>query len=436
MLSDFKSHIAQNFRFLEGKKLLLAVSGGLDSMVLLDLFWKADANVSIAHCNFQLRGNESDVDANFIESFANQNQIPFFAERFDTHQFASDYKLSTQMAARELRYRWFAELAEQHGFDFILTAHHANDNLETFLINLSRGSGIDGLVGIPAQIDNVVRPLLGFSRNEIEAYAKTNRLEWREDSSNASTKYLRNQIRHQVVPALEAIDPAFLSAFLKTQSHLQQTQSMARDAAVLVYKQVARETHDEIHFNLEKLLRLPNYAAYLYHWLHEFGFTAWDDINDLTSGQSGKQVLSPRYRLVKDRDFLILSSLKDSNEIESFVIEKDQNQVNFPIKLSICKADGVSHVSNNTIFVDAQKIDFPLELRKWRNGDHFQPIGMNGQSKKVGKFFKDERFSILEKERAWLLCSGDRIVWIVGHRADERFKVQTTNPILKITLTQ
>jgi len=433
----FQNQIDQNFPFLNGKKLLLAISGGIDSMVLLDLFQKPNCNISIAHCNFQLRGNESDEDQYFIENFAEKNNIPFFTTRFDTAKFAQDFKLSTQVAARELRYRWFYELAEKESFDFILTAHHADDNLETFLINLSRGTGIGGLTGIPKQNDKILRPLLDVSRSEIEAYANENRLEWREDSSNASDKYVRNKIRHDIVPVLKALNPELLSTFQKTQNYLQQTQAMAEDAAILIYQQVAQQANDEIHFNLKKLQKLPNYRSYLYHWLHEFGFAAWNDIYELTDSQSGKQVLAPKYRLVKSRDFLILSPLSDKDETPIFEITAAQQEVNFPINLSICKVNDISDVSNNTIFVDAEKIQFPLALRKWNEGDVFQPFGMNGQSKKVSKFFKDEGFSITKKEKTWLLCSGDQIVWIVGSRADERFKIHpTTNQILKITVTQ
>lgn len=436
MLSNFPVHLGQNFPFLQGKKLLLAVSGGIDSMVMVDLFRKANANFAIAHCNFQLRSAESDADEVFLETFAQTNNIPFFSIRFDTKTFAEDFKLSTQMAARELRYKWFHELLKTKGYDFLLTAHHADDNLETFLINLSRGTGIEGLTGIPKQVGTVVRPLLDFSRNEIEEYANENRLQWREDSSNASDKYLRNKIRHDVVPLLKTLNPELLSAFQKTQHYLRQTQTMAEDAAILVYQQVAQNADGDIHFNIGKLKKLPNYRSYLYQWLREYGFTAWDDIYDLAESQSGKQVFAPRFRLLKSRHFLILSPLAEVDSDQIFEIGQDRQDVNFPIKLSICKVADISEAKNNTIFVDAEKIQFPLTLRRWNEGDVFQPFGMNGQSKKVSKFFKDEKLALTEKEKVWLLCSAGQIVWIVGIRADERFKItNTTNQILKIALT-
>jgi len=435
MKTAFQNLLDSKLDFLKEKKLLLATSGGIDSMVLIDLFLKNNFETAIAHCNFQLRGIESFEDQKFIENFAEKNNIKAFITQFDTKAFAEDYKLSIQIAARELRYHWFYELLETENFDYVVTAHHADDNLETFLINLSRGTGIEGLTGIPQQNEKIIRPLLAFSRNEIEAYANENQVEWREDSSNASDKYIRNKIRHNIVPSLKELNPEFLSAFQKTQDYLQQTHAMAEDAAIMVYQQVAQEANDEIHFNLKKLKKLSNYHSYLYQWLREFGFSAWKDIYALADSQSGKQVFSPEFRLVKNRDFLILSPLKTEGEISEYVIDENTIDVNFPIKLLFSKVESVVETSNKTIFTDAEKLEFPLILRRWNKGDIFEPFGMDGKSKKVSKFFKDEKFSLAEKEKTWLLCSGNKIVWIVGKRADERFKVsETTKKILQIAL--
>lgn len=434
MQNLFYQHLKTQFPFLENKKLLLAVSGGLDSMVLLHLLQQLPYSIAIAHCNFQLRGIESFQDQSFVQEYALQHQIPFYCTEFDTQAFANDYKLSTQVAARELRYDWFYEQLELHQFDFVLTAHHADDNLETFLINLSRGTGLDGLSGIPAQNEAVIRPLLTFSRTAIEEYAKANNLQWREDSSNASDKYLRNQIRHHLVPMLKELNPDFLKAFGMTQEYLQQAQELVSDATILVYQQVAREEGDAIYFDLKQLLRLPNYASYLYQWLKEYGFSAWDDIYNLVDSQSGKQVFSSEYRLLKDRDFFILSPIQEP-EKEIYFIEKNQDKVKIPLKLQFCKVTDIYKADSSAIFVDESKLAYPLVLRKWQEGDVFFPLGMNGKSKKVSKFFKDEKISLLDKENTWLLCSNDAIVWVIGMRADERFKVeQTTNTIIKIEL--
>ncbi|MFH6994606.1 tRNA lysidine(34) synthetase TilS [Flavobacterium sp. FlaQc-48] len=435
MLSKFQNHIASRFPFLEDKKLFLAVSGGLDSMVLLHLLQQLPYEIAVLHCNFQLRGLESFGDQNFIQNYCDQHNIPVFITQFDTEAFAKDYKLSTQVAARELRYSWFYELLEKENFDYILTAHHADDNLETFIINLTRGTGLEGLTGIPEQNDRIIRPVLPFSRDEILKYAQENKIEWREDSSNASHKYLRNKIRHDLVPMLKEINPHFLNAFQKTQSYLQESKEMVEDASIMIYQQIAKEEVDNIHFDLNQLKKLPNYKSYLYQWLNEFGFLAWNDIYDLVDGQSGKQVLSAEFRLLKNRDTLILSPISEMSEKEEFEITANDTEVNFPLNLKLCNVSHITLDSNKAIFVDAEKIQFPLVLRKWNEGDVFYPFGMQGKSKKVSKLFKDEKLSLIEKEKIWILCSDNKIVWVIGIRQDERFKIEnTTNRILKIEL--
>ena len=435
MLQKFKNHLLHNFQFLKDKKLLLATSGGIDSMVMLHLFQQLESQIAIAHCNFQLRGVESFEDQKFIQDYADANAVPVYITQFDTTTFAEDYKLSTQVAARELRYNWFYELLETEEYDYILTAHHADDNLETFLINLSRGTGLDGLTGIPEQNENVVRPLLAFSQQEIEDYAKLNNIQWREDSSNASDKYVRNKIRHHLVPMLKELNSNFISSFQKTQNYLQEAKDMVDDAAIMVYQQVATQEDENISFDLNKLKKLPNYKSYLYQWLNEFGFTAWNDIYDLVESQSGKYVLSSDYRLLKDRETLILSPVDFSVEKQEYFIDANQTVVNVPLNITFSPVADRTIVSNKTIFVDSNKLQYPLLLRRWNEGDQFQPFGMDGKSKKISKFFKDEKLSLLEKENTWLLCSNNRIVWIVGHRQDERFKIEnTTKDILKIQL--
>ena len=435
MLQKFQNHLLHNFDFLKNKKLLLATSGGIDSMVMLHLFQQLEYEIAIAHCNFQLRGVESFEDQNFIQDYAAANDVFVFITQFDTKAFAEDYKLSTQVAARELRYNWFYELLDTEQYDYILTAHHADDNLETFLINLSRGTGLEGLTGIPKQNENVVRPLLAFTQQELEEYAKFNEIKWREDSSNASDKYLRNKIRHHLVPMLRELNPNFLSSFTTTQKYLQEASEMVEDAAIMIYQQVASQDGENISYDLKKLMKLPNYNSYLYQWLKEFGFTAWDDIYDLVQSQSGKFVVSPEYRLLKDRDSLILSPINFATEKLEHYIDKGQKEVNIPLKISFSEQDEMGITSNKTIFVDSEKLHYPLVLRLWNEGDLFKPFGMNGKSKKLSKFFKDEKLSLLEKENTWLLCSNNAIVWVVGLRQDERFKIEnSTKNILKIQL--
>ena len=433
MLLKFQKHLSENLPFLKEKKLLLAISGGIDSVVLAYLLQQLDYDISLAHCNFKLRGNESDGDEQFIRDFASKNDLELFVTSFDTERFAKDNKLSIQVAARQLRYIWFHQLLEENNLDYLLTAHHLDDNLETFLINFTRGTGLEGLTGIPVQNDKIIRPLLQFSREEILEFASENKIEWREDSSNASDKYLRNKLRHEVVPILKSLNPSFLNSFQDTLKHLQQSKSLAEDASVLIYKQVVTEKENQKFFRLFDLKKLPNYEAYLFEWLQPFGFTAWKDISNLTETQSGKFILSENYRLLKDRDFLILEAIPE----EDFTIYEieENSEINFPIKLNIETVFEVEKSTNPTeIYVDKETLKFPLHIRKWREGDYFCPAGIDGK-KKVSKYFKDEKLSLSEKENTWLLLSENEIVWVIGKRQDRRFYIEnTTTPILKISL--
>ena len=433
MLTKFQHHIAQNFSQLKDKKLLLAVSGGVDSMVLLDLFYKLRFDISVVHCNFQLRGKESDADEMLVRETCQDSYIPYFIKSFDTLEFAKENKLSIQLAARKLRYDWFQEIISL-GFDYVLTAHHLDDNVETFLINFTRGTGLEGLTGIPAQNGNINRPLLPFSREEIENYALENKIQWREDSSNASDKYFRNKLRHNIVPTLKELNTGFLDSFQNTLHHLQQSESLVNDASKLVFEKVAEEKENQLEIHLKPLLEFQNYKAYLYQWLKEYGFSAWNDIYDLVEAQSGKQVFSESHFLLKDREKLILSERNEINKSEVFIIESLDSKVNIPLKLRFCKAVNIFETDSNCIFVDESKIKFPLTIRKWQEGDYFYPSGMNGK-KKLSKYFKDEKYSLLDKENQWLLCSEDQIIWVIGKRADNRYIAnETTQNSIKIEL--
>lgn len=435
MLLKFKKNILENFPSITSQKILLAVSGGIDSMILADLFLKSNINFAVVHCNFKLRDASSDLDQKFVEEYCNQNNIPFFTTSFDTSAFSKDFKLSTQVAARKLRYNYFYEILEKENFDFIATAHHLDDSIETFFINLSRGTGIDGLTGIPIQNNKIIRPLLHLSRKEIENYAFENTLAWREDASNATDYYLRNKIRHHLTPILREINPSFSESFQQTLKNLKQTQSLVDDASRMVYKKVVTDELDYKKINITELKKLPNFSAYLYQWLQPLGFTAWNDIYKLVEAKTGKQIFSEKYQLLINRNFLIVAPKSKGIDFE-FRIDKGISEVKVPINMLFCKVAKIYNTTNKTIFVDYEKLQFPLTLRRWKTGDIFQPLGMKGRSKKVSKFFKDEKLSIIEKENAWLLCSGYEIVWIIGLRADERFKISNiTKTILQIDLT-
>ncbi|MGC4041855.1 MAG: tRNA lysidine(34) synthetase TilS [Flavobacterium sp.] len=435
MLQQFQKHIKTNFPFLNGRKLLLATSGGIDSMVLLHLCHYSGLDIRAAHCNFQLRGNESDEDEQFVKSECEKLGVLFFVNHFETKKFSEEQRLSIQVVARNLRYDWFQTLLINNDYDYILTAHHLDDSLETFLINFTRGSGLEGLAGIPQQNGNVIRPLLPFSRNDIETFAKENAIFWREDSSNSSDKYFRNKLRHDVIPVLKELNPGLLDSFENTVSHIKQALTMVDDASRIVYRKVVADVNFQKRINLKELMQLPNYHAYLYEWLESFGFTDWDSINDLVTAQSGKQIFSKNHIVLKDRDELIIYQKPKDEAAGHYLVEKGQKDVKVPLKLEFSKADGISVQTTNAIFVDEEKLVFPLQVRKWQQGDWFQPFGMNGK-KKLSKFFKDEKLSLIDKSQIWLLCSDDQIVWVIGKRQDERFKVtETTTQILKINYT-
>lgn len=434
MLQHLKQHIEKNLSFITGKNLLLAVSGGIDSMVLVDLFSKLDFKLGIAHCNFQLREEESNGDEEFVKTQSKKYTIKGHYKSFDTKNYSEEKKISIQQAARELRYNWFNELLEKEGYDYLLTAHHLDDSLETFLINFTRGTGVEGLTGIPEVNGNVIRPLLIFSRDEIENYAKENKIEWREDSSNASDKYFRNKIRHHVIPILKELNPSLLESFENTIKNISGTNTLVKDALNTNFKVIATQKNSETYFDIEKLVQLENYKSYLYEWLKPFGFSDWQSIYELIHSQSGKQIFSENYRLLKDRNQLILSEIGINNNEESFSINENENSIVKPINLSICNQSYISEPTKSCIFVNKEKLKFPLKIRKWQEGDYFYPSGMQGK-KKVSKYFKDEKFSLIDKENTWLLCSNNEVIWIINHRADQRFLANNnTQQILKIEL--
>ncbi|MFD2890477.1 tRNA lysidine(34) synthetase TilS [Flavobacterium chuncheonense] len=435
MLQKFKDHIVTNFPFLAKEKLLLAVSGGIDSVVLVHLCKAMGLNIGIAHCNFQLRGTESDADADFVKQLAEELKIPFFAIAFQTAEYAQQNKLSIQLAARKLRYDWFNEVLKSEGFDYIATAHHLDDQVETFIINFTRGTGLEGLTGIPMLNGNIIRPLLHFSRSEIQEYAQQMSIQWREDSSNSSDKYYRNKIRHHVVPILKELNSNFLSSFKNTLEHLEQANQLV-DAAFENFSSLHIKEEDGVFMlSVEAIKNTEHYENYLYHWLNPFGFTAWQDIYNLIEAQSGKKVLSPSHTLLKNRANLLLFENDKSNMEARFYLTESDNSLKFPLNITLCKVDNLSKSTNNIIFVDANKIDFPLCLRKKQEGDYFFPSGMKGK-KKVSKYFKDEKLSLLDKNNQWLLTYNNEIVWVVGRRADQRFLAnESTINILKIEVT-
>jgi tRNA(Ile)-lysidine synthase len=430
VLAEFKKHIKTKFPDLLKERFLLACSGGVDSMVLTHLCHRAKLNFTVGHCNFQLRGQESDADEKFVRDRAFQLSKPFFSTCFKTIDYVNKNKVSVQLAARELRYRWFAEIMQENDIKILVTAHQADDNLETFLINLSRGTGIDGLTGIPEKTDTLARPLLPFTRAQILEYAKIENLAWREDGSNADTKYLRNKIRHEIVPKLKELHPTFLGNFKNTQQYIAGTAQLAKIHIDQVRKTIFQDEDGVIKINVAALLKLEPVEAHLFALFKAYGFTEWNDVRSLLTAMSGKEVRSGTHRLVKDRDFLLLAEIKEENPKE-YYISHDEGEIHTPIHLRMTQVSLVKETPKNVLYVAKETLKYPLTLRKWLKGDYFYPLGMKGK-KKVSKFFKDEKMDRISKEKQWLLCSGDAIVWVIGKRADERFKVtENTREIVK-----
>ncbi|MGY5847775.1 tRNA lysidine(34) synthetase TilS [Salegentibacter sp. HM20] len=434
MEKAFKNLVKTRFSYLLEEPVLLAVSGGGDSVVLVHLCRAAHLNFALAHCNFNLRGEESDGDEDFVKKLAGELKVKVFVENFNTEKFAAEKGLSTQMAARELRYEWFEQLRQQHHFAYILTAHHANDSLETFFINLLRGTGPEGLAGIKAENSKIIRPLLEFSRNEIETWAREKNLIWREDSSNASTKYLRNKIRLELVPLLEEMNPEFLSGFLQTQNYLRENIDLVEDYISLIYPEIVKKNSFGYELKLEFLNKIPNSRAVMYQLLKNFGFTEWGDVYHLLEAQPGKMVFSATHRLIKDREKLFLTEIPSESNSREYTIEENEDYAMLPMgTFSFSEVEAIEETAKNIIYVAAEQLQYPLVVRKWKQGDKFVPFGMKGK-KKLSDFFQDIKLSLPEKENTWLLCSGEKIVWVINHRADGRFAITSSEQkIIKIS---
>ena len=448
MKAELIEHINAKFSFLYDKNLLIAISGGIDSVVLTHLFHKLHFKISLAHCNFSLRGKESNEDEEFVKELGEKLEIQTHTIKFDTQTYAEEKGISTQMAARDLRYSWFQKIAKENNIDYIITGHQKDDVLETFLINLTRGTGLDGLTGIPEIQGNIVRPFMIFTRNEILIYAAKRKIEWREDRTNSAIRYVRNKIRHKVIPVLKELNPNLLDTFYNTLENLKGSQQIVKDRIQNVKEKITKTHKNELHFSIPEIKKLSNPKIYLFEILNEYGFTEWNDVADLLDCQSGKQVFSKTHRLLKDREVLILSDILKQEEPERFEIQENTTEISTPIALKLETAtipfDTKNHQNKvldelifddkNTISIDFDKIEFPLILRKWQKGDFFFPIGLYGK-KKVSKFFKDEKLSLIDKENTWLLCSKNEIVWVIGKRMDDRFKVtKSTSKIMKISL--
>jgi tRNA(Ile)-lysidine synthase len=432
VVTAFKKHIAAHFPALADQKILIACSGGLDSIVLLHLLQKIGLTLGVAHCNFKLRGAHSDADLSFVETIAGNLGVPVFTTVFDTKRYAKTQGVSTQVAARELRYEWFYSTARANGYDRIATGHHADDDLETFFINLSRVTGLRGLTGITSNTEQLIRPLLPFSRAQIMQFAKKEELFWREDSSNSTRDYLRNKLRLDVIPAFKGVNKTVLQNFQQTQQHLKESQALLEDYITLVTKLVVSHKDTSFEIDSKQLQALPNTNTLLFELLYPYGFTDFKAIASILESEVGKKVLSKQYVLHKDRNHLVLTTKEQVVDSRVYCIDAKQQSCTIPIKLNFTKVAQVGELEPHSLYVDAAKLRYPLKVRAWRLDDVFHPFGMKGK-KKLTKFFKDEKLSLLSKNSVWVLESGDEIVWVIGLRPDDRYKVTSaTNKVLKI----
>ena len=440
MQEKFDAFISENNLFCTTDRILIAISGGLDSVVLATLMKKSNYDIALAHCNFHLREEESNRDEAFVRNWAKENNVQLFVKEFDTYQYMKDNKLSLEMAARDLRYEWFNSLMQENNFTYLATAHHLDDSIETFFINLLRGTGIAGLHGIQVKNDKIVRPLLFATREEITEYANNNNISHVEDSTNAETKFTRNKIRHKLFPILKEINPNFESALKKDIEYLKDTEAIFRKEIEKAKQEIIEIDDEVVKLNISKIKALNPIKIYLYEILSEYGFNETNtmDILSCLDESSGKQFFSKTHRLLKDREYIFIDKIKNNSTNEFFLINQEQGSLIHPLKMQIEILKDLKFVNiskdKNIAMLDADLVKFPLVLRKWRQGDSFVPFGMK-KEKKLSDYFTSNKYSLLDKENQWILCSEDKIIWLIGERIDDRFRISNkTKNILKIEL--
>jgi tRNA(Ile)-lysidine synthase len=463
LVEKFKSYIKQQNLFHPKDKLLLAVSGGVDSVVLCELCRQGGFDFIIAHCNFQLRGTESERDENFVKKLGKKYTVEVLVKRFGTEKYAEEKKLSIQVAARELRYTWFEELTDSRQqatgnmqlarnnessgtnyplpvADFLLTAHHANDNIETLLMNFFKGTGINGLHGILPKQGKIIRPLLFAKKEEITEFALINNLNFVEDSSNASNKYTRNYFRNQLIPDLQKVFPQVEDNLINNIERFGEIEMLYRQAVDLAKKKLLEPRGNEIHIPVLKLLKSEPLNTLVYEIIRDYGFTAHqtEDTIALLKSETGKYVQSATHRVIKNRNWVIIAPKEDA-EAENILIEEGDKNVQYAIGNLQIKMLPVANfqlpIANSIAMFDANDIQFPLLLRKWKKGDYFYPLGMK-KKKKLSRFFTDQKLSLIQKEKTWVIEMNKKIIWVVGLRIDDRFKItDTTKNILKLSLS-
>ena len=423
MIDRIQEYINKKNLFSKKHQLLLAISGGADSVLLFTALRVLGYNIVLAHCNFNLRGEDSDKDEMFVRELGKKFGVKYHIKSFKTKEYAQNNKISIQMAARQMRYKWFDELLLSEKLDFILTGHHKDDNIETFLINLIRGTGISGLCGIKLKSKNIVRPMLKISKQEIESYLVDNKIKFRNDRSNSETKYIRNKIRHQLIPLIREINSNIDDTITNEISIFSGVNKVFQQQVGKVRGSILIEENGTYKIKISDLNSLNNIEVFLFELLKPFGFSQTNQIIKAMHNHSGKVFFSDTYQLIIDREYIIISLFLEPQK--EFKIHENETIIKEPlnIKLTICSKK-ILNSYQNTAQINFDKLSFPLCLRKWKFGDKFRPLGMR-KFKKVSDFFIDQKFSILDKQRQWILCSDDSIVWIVGHRIDDRYKIDS-----------
>lgn len=440
MKIQFEQYNSQHNLFTKDDTILVAVSGGIDSCVLLHLLHYYNYKCIVAHCNFKLRSKESDEDEQFVKKLANDYFMDFVSAQFNTTQYAEEKGLSIQMAARELRYTFFEDTRKKHNCKVIATAHHADDSIETFFINLIRGTGLKGLLGIPVKANSIVRPLLFASRNEIQEYARINNLSWRNDSSNTLNKYTRNTLRNQILPLIDEIKPNFRKVLLRNIEHFNETETLLKALLKNSFDKIITKKGNIVFLSINELKTIGHNKSILYEIISNYGFNpkqAENIWNSLDSG-SGKMFYSKNYSLNKDREFIIIAPFENSETQRKFYIDDTTEWITEPFEMVIetisWKQEMTICHDSKTLLADFETLEFPLIIRRWLPGDFFQPFGMKG-FKKLSDFFIDQKISKTEKENTWIIESASRIIWVVGHRLDDRAKItDKTKQVLKLHL--
>lgn len=445
MLQKIENYITEFNLANKGTPILVACSGGIDSMALVHILKKLNYKIGIAHCNFQLRDAESDADELFVEQYAQTHQIPFFSIKFDTTAYKKNNKQSTQMAARELRYEWFETIRKNNNYHSIATAHHLDDQIETILLNIAKGTGIKGLNGIKNKSNFIIRPLLGVSKKEILEYVTAENILYREDSSNASDYYQRNKIRHHITPKLLEINTNLYETISDFASNMQDYQILVDEQLNQLKKKYLSYKNEIISIKINGIRNHKAGKTILFLLLNNYGFNK-DQIHQIFETKNiSKQFLSESHRIITDRTELILTPI-ESQQVNHLLFEKLPPTIiynSYKIQCSIVPIKEL-HIKNsqNYAYIDYDKLEFPLTLRQLKDGDYFYPFGIGKPKnpnkvgkKKIGKYFRDEKLNLLEKETTPILFSDDKAVWLLGHRIDDRFKItEQTQQVVKFKI--